>query len=183
MRVSPDRRNFLDTNLFGGDVVSQRKVRLTKQRAADFMGVSLRQLERYVEQGMPREGARAEARYGPGSFAWFRDYQTRKNEAGRVAGALADEMARKTQIEADRAELKLLKEQGELVTIRSVCEKQVKANFIIRDKLLALPTKMAPLIVGMKKTSQVKARFETEIQEILMELTPPEGKRARPSQN
>lgn len=156
--------------------LSQSETGLTKQKAADFMGVSVRQLERYVEKGMPRIGVGVKARFIPESFAWHRQYEAGLNAPAREADELSKEQARKTMIEANRAELKLLAEQGKLVPIEWVRNKQEKANYIIREKLLGLPTKMAPVVMGLKKISQVKAKLETEVHEVLEELRA-EGKR------
>lgn len=139
---------------------------------ATLMGVSLRQLERYIEQGMPREGKGCEARYGPAAYKWFLDFQSRKNEAGRIAGAMKDELARKTKIDADRAELKLLHARGELVKIQSVRRELESVFTIMRSKLLNLPTKLAPVLFGMESKKKMNARISAEIREILLELVP-----------
>lgn len=140
------------------------------------MGVSVRRLDQYVQKGMPRVGSGRKVRFGMAAFAWHREYLAEENGAGREIGKLQEEMARKTQIEADRAELKLLKEQGELVTIRSVRDQREKVYSIIKMRLLALPGKMAPIVFGMESKNKIKAKLEAEVYEALEELKS-EGKR------
>lgn len=120
---------------------------------------------------MPRTGKGRKGRFGPEAFKWHRDYQARENEAGQAVGALAEEQARKTKIDADRAQLKLLREQGELVLIRDVRAKQEQVNGIIKMRLLSIPGKMAPIIFGMESKAKIKARLEAEVYEVLEELS------------
>lgn len=156
--------------------LSQSETGLTKVRAAEFLGVGIRQLERYVEKGMPRTGTGQKVRFGPPAFAWHREFEAAQNTAGEDAGELVAEQARKTKIDADRALLKLLKEQGELVSISTVLQKQQQINSIIKMRLLALPGKMAPIVFGMESKAKIKAKLEAEVYEALEELKS-EGKR------
>jgi phage terminase Nu1 subunit (DNA packaging protein) len=149
---------------------------LTQQKTADFLGVSVRQVRRYTEKGMPQIGSGRQVRYGAAAFAWHRAYLTQQNQTGRAGGPLTQEQARKTQIDADRAQLKLLKEQSELVPIVWVRHKQEEAAAIITARLLAFPGKMAPLVCGMPKTSAIKGRLEAGIHELLNALKA-EGKK------
>ena len=156
--------------------MSKTEAGLTKQKTAEFLGVSVRQLHRYTEKGMPRVGSGKRVRYGAAAFAWHRAYLTQQNQTGRAAGTLTQEQARKTQIDADRAQLKLLKEQSELVPIAWVRHKQEEAAAIITQRLLAFAPKMAPLVCGMPKTTAIKARLEAGIHELLNALKA-EGKK------
>lgn len=155
--------------------MSQAETGLTKELAAEFLGISRRQIDRYIEKGMPRVGAGRKVRFGPTAFAWHREYLAQEKGVGKEVGKLQEEMARKTQIEADRAQLKLLKEQGELVQVSTVRQKLEQINSIIKTKLLGLPTKMAPTL-AMKPTNQIKAKMESQILEVLEELVA-QGKR------
>ena len=120
---------------------------------------------------MPLEGVGAKRRFGPAAFQWHREYLLRQNTAGQEVGELTAEQARKTKIDADRAELKLLKEQGELVPISTVLHKQQQINSVIKMRLLAIPGKMAPIVFGMESKAKIKAKLEAEVYEALAELS------------
>jgi phage terminase Nu1 subunit (DNA packaging protein) len=143
---------------------------------ADFLGISRRQVERFVEKGMPRDGTGNKARFGPSAFKWYREYQARQNGAGQLVGKLAEEQARKTKIDADRAELRLLREQSQVVPVRTVREMQGRINAVIKARLLAFPGKMAPQVFGMDNAGAVKSKLEIGIYELLTTLAS-EGKR------
>ena len=150
--------------------LSQREVGLTKQKTADFLGVSVRQLHRYTEKGMPREGNGKKIRYGPAAFAWHREYVALQNPSRRTAGTLTEEQARKIRIEADRAQLKLVKEQGSLVQIGMVRAKIEEINGIITARLRRFAKEMAPLVTGRNKV-EIKATLEAGVYEMLTDLS------------
>lgn len=158
--------------------LSQREIGLTKQKTAEFLGVSVRQLHRYTEKGMPRQGSGKRVRYGPAAFAWHREYEAQQNQTGRMAGTLAEEQARKIKIDADRAQLKLLREQSELVTVATVREKMEQINAFIKARVLAFPGKMAPIIAGLESKAEIKSKLTDGVYDLLTILAEgPKGKR------
>ncbi len=151
--------------------VSQNQTLLTKQNAAELLGLSTRQIDRYIEKGMPREGSGRKARFGPAAFEWHRQYEARQNQAGKEAGSLTEEQARKTKIDADRAELKLRKEQGLLIPADLVQQAQEQINSNIRGRLLMLPSKMAARIHGIEDMATIQTLLYDEVWTALDELS------------
>jgi multidrug resistance efflux pump len=86
------------------------------------------------------------------------------------AATYSEALARKTQAQAQREELKLAIAQGEVVRISDVRQAQEKINGIIRSRLLAMPGKLAPILLGLGSASAIKAKLETEVYEVLSEL-------------
>ncbi len=82
----------------------------------------------------------------------------------------AEALRRKTQAQAEREELRLLQEQNRVVLIETVVAKQIEVNSIIRARLLAIPTKLAPILFGMDSRAKIQARIQEEIYDALSEL-------------
>jgi phage terminase Nu1 subunit (DNA packaging protein) len=84
--------------------------------------------------------------------------------------SLTEAQARKYDLEAQRAAIKLARERGEVVSIADV-EKALSQCFgNVRSRLLSIPGKLAPRIAGCRSKPQVKALIENEIHEALSEL-------------
>jgi hypothetical protein len=83
---------------------------------------------------------------------------------------LAVALRRKENAKAGLLELQLAQKQGEVVPIAAVRAKQEQINSIIRSRLLAMPGKLAPILLGMGSAARIKAALEGEIFETLAEL-------------
>ena len=96
------------------------------------------------------------------------DYQRTLIE-GQGSLSLTDERTRLTRINADRKELELKKEQGLLISVEISMTFWGNVLSKIRSKLLSMPKKLSPLIIGM---SIVQAEKKTDlfIREVLNEL-------------
>lgn len=79
-------------------------------------------------------------------------------------------MRRKEWALAGLRENELARKNGEVVDVAYVerCQTQVNAN--IKQRLLGLPAKLTPQLVGVSSLAKVKAILEREIHETLEEL-------------
>jgi hypothetical protein len=68
-------------------------------------------------------------------------------------------------------EQKYLKEQGELVSREEIITEGVRLVKAFRDRMLALPTKVAPLVIGMDDIDVIKAILDKYVYESLEELS------------
>ena len=93
---------------------------------------------------------------------------------GRSGGSMSDEKKRLTRINADRKELQLQKERGELINTETAMKLWGTVCANMRSKLLAVPSKLAPLVFALKSIAEVKARMEKSIHEVLNELANPD---------
>jgi hypothetical protein len=75
---------------------------------------------------------------------------------------------------ADRELLKLKKEQGELIRAEVARTLWGMVIMNMKSKLLAMPTKLAPLITGLNKTAEIKEVIEKYTYEVANELSNPE---------
>lgn len=148
--------------------------RLTAGKMARRLCISGRQLQNLVDVGLPKVG------YGKGCyfeweavFLWFVAYKVEQNQPKGVkedAKNLLDAQLRKVNAEAALAELKLARERGEVVNVQDV-EKAVSGQIAnARARLLAMPSKLAGLLVGLTKP-KIKIQLESEVNQALAELT------------
>ena len=92
---------------------------------------------------------------------------------GQGSMTLTDERSRLTKINADRKELMLRKERGELIETEKAMYLWGQVAMVIRSKLLSFPTKLAPLVLGYKSLVELKAVIEKFIEEVLIEVANP----------
>jgi len=97
----------------------------------------------------------------------------REVAAGRLRAGeldLAEERARLAKEQADAKEMENAVSRGDLVYIDDVA-KQVEAQLnAVRTRLLAIPSKAAPLVVGATTTAETKSVIEDMVEEALNEL-------------
>ena len=72
-------------------------------------------------------------------------------------------------LEARLCEIKLAKERKELIPVAEVCKVNEYIAVSIRSKLLALPTRIAPQIEGLK-ASKIQRKLEEAVNDILTEV-------------
>ena len=90
--------------------------------------------------------------------------QEQEEDAGIVAARIA-----KLNVETERLQLRLARERGELVPIDKVAEIVEGQMTTLRTHLLALPIKLAPVLVGHDVES-MKEKITAYIREALEEL-------------
>ena len=93
---------------------------------------------------------------------------------GQGSLSLTDERTRLTKITADRKELQLEEEKGELINTMEAMEAWGIVCQAIRSKVLSTPSKLAPLILGIKTISEIKEITEKFIREVLTEIANPD---------
>lgn len=154
-----------------------------KRMVAAMLGVTVRQVERYVidaddplpiAQRAPRGSRRGHSFDIRSVYEW---------SIGRMISGddeildLGQERARLAKVQADRQELLLGHERGELVEIEEV-GRQVGGDYLrMRSRLRSLGKKLAPALVGMNKPAEIEKRITREVDEALTELSSydPEG--------
>lgn len=107
--------------------------------------------------------------------AYIRHLKTGKGDKAN----LLEERTRLTRIQADRKELELKVAQGELIQTETAMKLWGGIVQNIRGKLLAMPSKLAPLIIGAKGLPEIKEISEKFIYEVLTELANPSLKKYR----
>ena len=97
----------------------------------------------------------------------------REVAAGRLRAGeldLAEERARLAKEQADAKEMENARLRGDLVEIGSVAKEFGRQASAVRTRLLAIPSKAAPLVISCKKPAEARAVIEDMIEEALNEL-------------
>lgn len=149
---------------------------ITTNELSELLCMTRRQVHGLVKFGLPSEGLGSMRRYRWRTvFQWYvlrkvEELRPKKVESGEDLNQ-SQELARKYAAEASRTELKLAKERGELVEVEKVKRAQMVVNATLRTRLLGVPTKVAPLVAVNGNLPLVKSVLETEIRELLTELS------------
>jgi len=87
----------------------------------------------------------------------------------------AEEKARLDRLRADKVELELEEMRGKLVHVDKISTHWANVANLIRTRMLAVPTKAAPLVKGAGTLAEIKETLEVLIHDALTELssTPP----------
>lgn len=94
----------------------------------------------------------------------------RKLAAGQGSLSLTDERVRLTKINADRKDLQLQKEKGELLHVDTVMKLQGGVLQNIRSRILSLPVKLATLSFGSATIAENESIIRRGIYEVLDEI-------------
>lgn len=85
--------------------------------------------------------------------------------------SLYEAQRRRTLAQAKQEEIKAQQLAGELVDRETIKTEWLKTAAAIRNRLLAIPTKTAPLVLAVKTLPEVKRILEDQIHEALAELS------------
>lgn len=111
----------------------------------------------------------------PLSCMMYIEYKNKLQEGGGSL-SLTDERCRLTKINADRKELQLDRERGELLHVDAVMMFTGAVMQNIRNKMLALPKKMSPIVFGSKSIPEVEEVIKKYVYECLTEVSEPDFK-------
>jgi len=132
-----------------------------------LLGVSRRTVFNLEKIGLPKTA--------PGQYdldaceKWYADYSAREGMPAEVAV----QRARWLKAKADREEIQLAKERGEVAPLAATSKLWEGAIQASRSKFLSLPHKFAPVLVGLNSTAEIFTLLQTAINECLDELASP----------
>lgn len=138
--------------------------KFTQSEAASFFGVTRQTVLDWMNEGLPhKKRARNQVEIDPKvAFDWVKTNKLTPRGGDRE---------RKLRAEADLAEIERDKARGLLVEVTEVEKAMVEEFTRARTKLLAVPSKLAPQMVGLKSAPQARAMIEAHIWEALRELS------------
>jgi len=90
---------------------------------------------------------------------------------------LIGERIRLTRAQADQKEWDLKTTQGEYVHVDTAMQLWGQVAHGIRSKLLSIPSKLAPLVIGCSGLSEIKEITEKQIHEVMEEIANPDLKK------
>jgi hypothetical protein len=141
--------------------------------AAGEVDLSTKQLTKYaVIPGCPR---RSDGKGGwlyewPAFNRFVRETLARDAAAAASPGDLDEAKLRKLAAEAELAELALGKERGQLVEVSRYEREMGRAFARVRSRLLSLPVRAAPDVLGLKDERGIETVLDRYVLEILAEL-------------
>lgn len=139
---------------------------------AQLLKLSERRIQQLVKDGIIPRPVKGE--YEPiGCIHGYIDY-LKKLAAGNGELSLTDERTRLTKYQADLAEIQLKKERGELITSAIAIEAWGRVVSAVRQKLLALSTRLAPVVATTQSLPEIKERIDSATHEVLNELANPD---------
>jgi phage terminase Nu1 subunit (DNA packaging protein) len=130
-----------------------------------LLAVSPSTLTGWVAAGLPRglEAGRQVFAF-PAVMLWL---EARR----RKGGSLQAELARLAKEKADRLALQNEERRGELVDAGMAAERWDEVAGIVKRRLLAIPSKVAPRLLGRTSAAEVKTIIEGEVYEALTEIS------------
>jgi len=141
--------------------------RVIASELADVFGVTPRRVSQMVAEGLPRL-----PKGGHDLADACRWYCTRlKNQAASTRGELAQGRARLATAKASREELELAARRGELIDAEAARITIFNTVRRARDMLLAVPDRVAPLVVGQTDAHEVHRTLTDEMRRVCVELS------------
>jgi phage terminase Nu1 subunit (DNA packaging protein) len=148
------------------------KKSLTAKAAAEALGISDRWLRELATRGIiPRQGKGKQVRY---PWPEARDaYHEHLRDQGREERTLVDlnaERAELTRVKRLDAELELARKRQELITVADATAIVGQALDMVRARLLNLPGRLGPELVGVTSIPDAVERLDRAVREILTTL-------------
>lgn len=143
---------------------------MKKKELADILGVTPRQVDNLVVDGLPRTKAGREWRYGPEAVAWYFRRKLEAVEAQRPP-SLDEARARKENALAEIAEYQLAETRGRMVDQATRLRELARILDRVRAVLLNVPGRDAPDLIGLRSYGEARAALERVIDRVLQALT------------
>lgn len=162
-------------------------MRVNRTRLADIIGKSEKTIREWLDEGLPRistGGAGVDSEYDTAEvIRWMIARETGSRDDDGNVIVFEAERARLTKEQADKAAMQNAVTRGVLVDVEEVAQHWGGLLTNCKTKLLAIPTKAAPMVLGSKSLPQVREVLEKSIREALHDLisanpTPDRGSKA-----
>jgi phage terminase Nu1 subunit (DNA packaging protein) len=143
-------------------------------KVANALNLTEQRVQQLVKEGMPRE---ARGQYDPVKcLLWYVRYLQNALEKKSVptldGGYLGEreERVRLLRSQADLSEIELSKQRGQLVAIQDVEHAMTDLILTTKARLMAIPSRLAPDLLGETSRIMVHAKIERAIKEALLVL-------------
>ena len=142
------------------------------QEIAQLLKLTERRVQQLVREGVlptPTRGIYHPVKCVHGYIDYLKGISDGTGEA-----TLTDERTRLIRTQADLAEIDLMKARGELIPTSKARAAWTVVIQGIRQKLLAIPTRLAARVASVKSIPQAKEIIEEAVREVLNECTNPD---------
>ena len=138
-----------------------------KKQAAAFFGVSVQAIDGWINRGCPCEKrGRSLNFYLPEVVQW----RYSQDEDGAKLDLTA-ERARLAKEQADKTAMDNAKLRGEMIPVAAVRELLERILIVFKTHILAIPSKLAPLVLGLKTTAEARDAIDEHLHGALNELS------------
>lgn len=143
------------------------KKEASQTEIAEILGLTTRQIRNLEGEGMPHRAEGNRKLYPlPGAVQWY--YQ--REIARAMPTDFEEAKARKMAAEAALAELELAQAEGRIVTVDDMEKMLSSPLYRLRAKMLSLPSKWAPSLVGCRTVAEAQTRLEAAVEEAMLAL-------------
>ncbi|GAB4366777.1 MAG: hypothetical protein Kow00128_10540 [Deltaproteobacteria bacterium] len=161
--------------------------KVNAKRLARIVGVTPRTITGWRSSGMPVHEDRGRGREVIFDTAAVIAWLVARDSGGKADSALTEARRRILEAEAGRRELRLAKEQGDVVDVRDAAKTLEGIVLSIRSKILGMGDRLTPRVVGSNSHAEVKKLIDdfgketlhsiAQIDPVLPEAVQTEGER------
>ena len=154
-----------------GDAWYEREIQIDLL-CENVLGITSRQYRSLAKEGKVHPVVGGHVPFGRACATYidyFRGLATKRGPA-----ELVEERTRLTRLSADRKELSLQKERGEVIEVIEATRLWSHIIMSFKKRLQGMPRKIAPVVFGSSKVTEIQEIMETEVTTILNELAEPD---------
>ncbi|MDX6481730.1 MAG: hypothetical protein QOG85_2240, partial [Gaiellaceae bacterium] len=165
-------------NIFSHEILTRaRKVKRPKGQSATVnrsglarhFAVNLSTIDQWIAAGAPGTKNGAGWQFEIAAVERWKALRLEKNP--NEPGLLSEARRRKAIADAELAEYELAEKRRLVVPIDEAVDVLTREFSHAREKLLAMPPRIAPLIVGLKSVAEARVLLDQAVTEILNELS------------
>lgn len=151
------------------EVKSVHEMEIQTGELAAIVGKSARWIRQLTGEGVLKQTGRGKYKLGEAVLAYIEHVQGAQEDDGKVN--YRDEKAEHEQVKKEKAKLELARLRGELHRSEDVEAVMVDMLTAMRQKILAIPTKLSPQLVAQPDPNVIKIRLTEAMHEALAELS------------
>ncbi len=152
---------------------SGKSGKVTQQELAPILNVTSREIRNLYERGLPFTiGAKNRREHDVAEcVAWYLKFKLEEKKDDPGKSATAGLRLRALEIEVHQAEIELAEARKNLVSVEYLETQVARINEAVRSRILNLPGRAGPILVGCKTIAEVQIRMQGLIDELLTSLT------------
>ena len=142
-------------------------------KIASLLLITTRRVQQLVKEGVIPKTERGRYELEPAVHGYIRYLQDRGSIGANTvddAKSYYEQRARLIRLQADRAEAELHELQGSLVAVDDVSEQWARLLGRMRQRILSIPSKLAPMIHHETDAAIVESILEAAVHDVLTEF-------------
>jgi phage terminase Nu1 subunit (DNA packaging protein) len=144
----------------------------SKRKLAEVFQVSMTTANNWINRGCPGKKISGVWHFNFKNVDKWR--QVREEGLEKADPELTKQRARLVRLQADRKEIELLRTKGALLPVQEALTVWSAVIITMKTRLLAFPRKMAPIVCGCSRETEIEELLRREIDQICNELAEPD---------